>query len=482
MSSVPEELDFVVQLPTDEVIINRRTVQYQSPAASHSATDNPTITLEIPGTGFADLSTLGLFADLKYIATATTAAETISKYVQNGNKIGYTVQGAGGVQLDNRHPGPNYPRLPSTYDLVRSFKIRTIGGVELERVDNMAELAELLHSASANKEWLATSASASNAHPDWYKRGYNRSTTNIPSNGAQIVTSARNVDLGCHKVSGFLTSMGKYIDLAALGGLIIEIDLKPNTECFAATTAHTGGSYSYELTKVKVRCDIVDPSPEYMVEYNRELSQGYSLVYPTFKHTRQHVSTGVNQEVQLNVKCDAARSLYSVVRYQHNVSRVTAADDEGVNHANGYAFRSAGFTWYQYQIGGKAVPSVRVEGYPQAYEMMERTTQVHRNTKHSNITMEQFETDFLMPKDNLDIPPGDQEPGSRLNGKFSMCLDLEQAMSSNLSGVPLTARGDSLKFNFDQTGGQTSENMIVDTWVECWHKASVSRVGVVVRS
>ena len=69
---------------------------------------------------------------------------------------------------------------------------------------------------------------------------------------------------------------------------------------------------------------------------------------------------------------------------------------------------------------------MKVSAFPQAFDEFERASLVHRNNKHSNVAMKDFEHNYNQVGNNAVIPPGVSDTGKRLHGKFCMCVSLEK--------------------------------------------------------
>lgn len=222
-----------------------------------------------------------------------------------------------------------YGSLATTIKSVRT----TLGGVEIERVDNYNNLIAYLYNRSPE------------SHKNALKRLEAYRDTDVLAGSVAKGTNGRRA---CHALKTALLDSTKSIPLPWVrGGLNIELTLSTLNEFLAANTVN---ATAFALTDVRYCACFITPTADYFNEVNQMLSGGKVMTIPVevTKSYRKVPSALTSQITQINT--GFISSLNEIIATFRTTSNLSSASADSFTHI------SAGSKSYSFKIGSERFP------------------------------------------------------------------------------------------------------------------------------
>ena len=400
---VPPEFEYEMPPSPEPVVVSRSEAYLTTPAATYDTDTNNILRFEITGSQMLDLSSVRMYANLKYEKKAVVAGATYGA-------------------LDPKD------EVVSNMGLFQSIELTTLSGVVIERIDDANLLAVIMSHLCFGEKWSETTGSFSNSQK---------------SLAAHQTTQEIRLEINAHKLLGFFHT-GKFVMPSVLGGGLRLTFTLADARKLVVLNAATG-TVRLSLSNVKLHYDLCTMSQRYQEWFNRQYAtKGFRIIWDSYQGHTQHTFTpnGSLQQFPLQITAKRCKAMVMAVR---PASDTTPAVYDPRKYSG--ALSSAGFVGgsYQIDVGGVRYPPTPIDSYPRAHEEAIKVCYSNNDVQTENISYDAFTTNFGKTAG----------ADSDNKGRFLMCLDFEKYNSSGESGIVIAPNSTRLSIQF--SGGIESE-------------------------
>lgn len=400
---IDPNLDF--RMPNEsDVVMNRRTVKISPQSGGGDAIkggSNSAIRFKLNSGDFVDVENLYMTVD----------------YQQNLTNDDAT----------NRAEPPN-----GVACLIREIRLRSGTGTEIETIREVGLLQSILQDYSFSKTHNETVHTISGGGQG-YKQVADLAGGADDTNDRMGAVANTAEKFSFHLPSGFLHSCGKYLDVVALKGLIIELELYNDATALKGVGAGAGGGATpatYTLGNPQIIYDEIQVSPAYKKMYLTQMAnKGFlNVPYSTYTHTQ-------------NNKSDSIRISRSVSRLKDIISVArTDANKNSLGHLSLEEYDALGANGeWSYQIGSHHYPVGNCKGLSQTYRETLKVFGRHKDCYCGAVNFSQFKAN-----------------------KGIVCVDTELSLGTAFSGTKTTDNPDIMLVSSNLFSANAGT---VDTWL-----------------
>lgn len=414
---LPEELTYKPEPQPESVVAERHETWLQSPVPTYSPNGVGTIRFQLNTSNFVDLASINMTSKIFVKKLKASDATAQATFAASNN-----------LQID----------VNDTYSIFSSISLATGNGTVIEQLDDVVALAQIVKSLSFSNEYLESSGSFFNGSKS-NKTGYSYNT----DTGTDAVPNSEDLawEVPVLKLLGFL-NCGKIIRPSTFGGLVFNLTLAPNAQCWTvpvSTTGHPNCSFEMNLYETRLYYDEIIPTDSYRAWYNQNYeTKGFRIMIDTYSHTSSTENGTVSKMVRIPISVKRCKALISVLRPTEattNEASLEPAQRFLCSGKNGFR--------YQYTSNGTRYPPAPITSYARAHtECMKICAATHDGQRGHSCNLRDFSNNFSTGTTNNTDPV-------RTQGAFMMGLSLEKLGAEADTGTLLDPSTTSLEFSMD---------------------------------
>jgi len=274
--------------------------------------------------------------------------------------------------------------------VIKEIRIRSGTGSQIETIREAGLLNNVLQNYSMSKTHIETAHTASGgglgkrlsptlAIADTTTSSATQAVVFTSINDRMGAVANTNEKLTFHIPSGFLHSVGKFVDTGALKGLVIEIELYSNEVVLNGSGTGNQAGANYSISNPELHYDEVKVTGAYMKAYQSALVNGINISYSTYTHSS---SVGGNS-VRISRSVSRLKDVISVVRVATSVS------NKSVDSLDTFKAITDNASW-NYQIGSDSYPVSQVNSISQSYLEALKVFARNKDAYCGHITRKEF--------------------------------------------------------------------------------------------